>query len=70
MSAAQASGATAPAVVFDFDHTLYDKVRKEVQADKAFPESWFKIARKNQWVSSSGVAKATVGRDEPDHKED
>ena len=24
MSAAQASGATAPAVVFDFDHTLYD----------------------------------------------
>lgn len=32
-----------------FDHTMYDEVRKEVGADKAFVESYEKLARKNQW---------------------
>eukprot|EP00743_Colponemidia_sp_Colp-15_P000558 GILK01000626.1.p1 GENE.GILK01000626.1~~GILK01000626.1.p1 ORF type:complete len:546 (-),score=83.25 GILK01000626.1:142-1779(-) len=32
-----------------FDHTLYDEVRKEYGGDVAFPESYDKISRKNQW---------------------
>jgi len=32
-----------------FDHSLYDEVRKEIGAEKAFPESYEKLARKNQW---------------------
>lgn len=29
-----------------FDHTLYDKIRKELQCTKAFPEIYDKICRK------------------------
>jgi delta24-sterol reductase len=32
-----------------FDHSLYDEVRKELGAEKAFPEGYEKLARKNQW---------------------
>jgi len=36
-----------------FDHTMYDEVRKEVGADKAFPEGYEKLARKNQWSAKT-----------------
>jgi len=32
-----------------FDHTLYDSVREELGASIAFPESYEKVSRKNQW---------------------
>jgi len=32
-----------------FDHSMYDEVRKEIGADKAFVEGYEKLARKNQW---------------------
>lgn len=32
-----------------FDHSLYDEVRRELGAEKAFPEGYEKLARKNQW---------------------
>ncbi len=29
-----------------FDHTLYDKMRKEFKCEKAFPEVYHKVCRK------------------------
>ncbi|GBG87533.1 hypothetical protein CBR_g45591 [Chara braunii] len=38
-----------------FDHTLYDEVRKTTGAAEAFPESYDKVARKNQWKKQAGT---------------
>eukprot|EP00898_Chlorokybus_atmophyticus_P005170 jgi/Chlat1/5654/Chrsp37S00423 len=43
-----------------FDHTLYDAVRKQYGADHAFPESYWKISRKQQWKTSEKQAAPAI----------
>ncbi|KAL1922149.1 uncharacterized protein VTP21DRAFT_10791 [Calcarisporiella thermophila] len=36
-----------------FDHTIYDQLRSELGGDKAFPESFDKVARNNQYTPTT-----------------